>query len=395
LTQTVSFILELTCSRCGTKYDPNQIQTVCTSCQGTLFADYDLEGVKSHVSKESLRKREATMWRYRELLPVKDEENIVTLGEGYTPILQARKLGVGLRSLMVKDDGVIPTGTFKARGQSAAISKAKELGIKSVALASAGNAGGAAATYCARAGIECNIFMPRDAPESTKKECVMMGANLNLIDGLINDAARMVAASKEQKGWFELSTLKEPYRVEGKKTMGYEIAEQMEWRELPDVIIYPTGGGTGLVGMWKAFREIEALGWMNVKKPRMISVQSSGCAPVVDAWIKKKNAIDTPFPNAETIASGLRVPYPYASEQILKVIRESGGVAIAVKDAEILEMMRVFAKSEGMFVCPEGAAALAALGHLISEKAIDRDESVLLYNTGSGLKYLDMMPSAS
>jgi threonine synthase len=333
------------------------------------------------------------MWRYRELLPVKHESNIVTLGEGFTPILRAERLQELLRvkSILVKDDGIIPTGTFKARGQSSAISKAKELGIRSVALASAGNAGAASAAYSARAGIECNVFMPRDAPQSTKKECAELGANLHLVDGLISDAAKIVAEEKSRRGWFELSTLKEPYRVEGKKTMGYEIAEQLDWNYLPDVIIYPTGGGTGLIGMWKAFREIEALGWMKVKKkPRMVAVQSSGCEPIVKAIREGKEKVE-PFPNASTIASGLRVPFPYASEQILKVIKESNGMAISVSDKEILSAMKSFAKLEGMFVCPEGAATLACLEHMVSEKFIDTSEGVLLYNTGSGLKYLDIL----
>lgn len=386
--ENFSFIQDLTCTRCGKKFDPDQIQTVCTNCAGTLFATYDIEKAKDEVSKNSFKERSATMWRYRELLPVKKESNIVTLGEGFTPILRAEKLEelLKLKSIHVKDDGIIPTGTFKARGQSSAISKAKELGIRSVALASAGNAGAAAATYCARAGIECNVFMPRDAPETTKKECQVMGANLHLVDGLINDAAKMVAEGKAEHGWFELSTLKEPYRVEGKKTMGYEIAEQLGWKELPDVIIYPTGGGTGLVGMWKAFREIETLGWMKVKKPRMVSVQSSGCAPVVKAIHEGKEKIESPFPNAATIASGLRVPFPYASEQILKVIRESNGLAVSVDDSEILTAMKNFARLEGMLVCPEGAATLACLSHLVEEKLIDQSDRVLLYNTGSGLK---------
>ncbi len=261
-----------------------------------------------------------------------------------------------------------------------------------MALASAGNAGAAAAAYCARAGIECNIFMPKDAPESTKKEIIQMGAKLHLVEGLINDAARMVVEGKEDHGWFELSTLKEPYRVEGKKTMGYEIAEQLGWKELPGAIVYPTGGGTGLLGMWKAFGELEELGWIeSTNKPRMISVQSEGCAPVVKSFNEGKDSVEDPFPNASTIASGLRVPQPYASEQILRVIRESKGLAISVTDREILSAMKDFARKEGIFAAPEGAATLACLRHLAQEGYLDRDATVLLYNTGSGLKNLDLI----
>ena len=327
------------------------------------------------------------------MLPVKNAENIVSLGEGFTPILKLSKIGedLGFPDLRVKDDGVIPTGTFKARGMTAAISKAKELGIKKVALASAGNAGGAASTYAARAGIECSVFMPRDAPDSTKKECYQMGAHLFLVDGLINDAAKFVIEGKQKYGWFEISTLKEPYRVEGKKTMGYEIYEQYNW-DLPDVIIYPTGGGTGLVGMWKAFGELEQLGWLSgVKKPRMVAVQSSGCAPVVRAFKEGKDSIEEPFKNAHTLAGGIRVPFPYASEQILKVLRESGGAALEVDDSDILDSMRTFGKMEGLNVCPEGATTLAGLEKLIESGWVDKSEKVLLYNTGSGLKYPELV----
>jgi threonine synthase len=388
-----SFLVNLYCSRCGKSFEADKVQTICTSCQGTLFARYDLEKAKSIVSKEDLNRREATMWRYQELLPVIQASDIVSLGEGFTSIIPANKLTnqIGLESLLVKDDGVIPTGSFKARGQSAAISKAKELGIKSVALASAGNAGVAAAAYSARVSLECNVFMPKDAPIAAKKQCAQFGAKLHLVDGLINDCARKVVEGKDEFGWFELSTLKEPYRVEGKKTMGYEIAEQLGW-DLPDVIIYPTGGGTGLVGMWKAFDELESLGWISKnERPKMISVQAAGCAPVVKAFQEQKSSIERPFEKASTIAGGLRVPFPFASDQILKVIRESDGVAISVSDEEILQAMRNFARSEGMLVCPEGAATLAALPKLLEQKNIDKKEKVLLYNTGSGLNYLELI----
>jgi threonine synthase len=291
----------------------------------------------------------------------------------------------------VKDDGLIPTGTFKSRGMTVAFSKAKELGINKVALASAGNAGGAAATYAARAGIECFVFIPSDAPESAIKECYQMGAHLYLVDGLINDAAKFVINGKQKFGWFELSTLKEPYRVEGKKTMGYEVAEQFDWK-LPDVIIYPTGGGTGLVGMWKAFDELEQLEWLNKsKKPRMVSVQSTGCAPVVRAFHEGKKSVDLFFENARTIAGGIRVPFPYASEQILRVIRESDGTAVEIEDSAIIKSMEMLGKDDGLNVCPEGAATLAGLEKLIEDKWIEKSEKILIYNTGTGLKYPELV----
>ncbi len=393
--ESLSFIVELRCTGCGRAYDPNVAQTVCTYCFGTLFASYDMEKAKQRFSKELLPKRVASLWRYREMLPVRQESNIVTLGEGFTPItkIESTRERLGLKQLFVKDDGIIPTGTFKSRGMTVAISKAKELGIRKVALASAGNAGGAAATYSARAGIECFVFMPNDAPESTMKECYQMGAHLYLVDGLISDAAKFVINGKEKSGWFELSTLKEPYRVEGKKTMGYEIAEQFDW-ELPDVIIYPTGGGTGLVGMWKAFNELEQLGWFETsesKKPRMVSVQSTGCAPVVRAFHEGKKSIEQPFENARTIAGGIRVPFPYASEQILKVIRESGGTAVDIEDSAIIKSMEMLGRDDGLYVCPEGAATLAGLEKLIEDKWIEKSEKVLMYNTGTGLKYAELV----
>lgn len=384
-----SFITYLVCSRCGERYEHTRVQSVCTKCGGTLFARYDLEGVKASVSRDSLKGRPPTMWRYREVLPVLHDEHIVSLGEGYTPLYPLRRLGERLGvSLLVKDDGAMPTGSFKARGQTTAISKARELGVKRVALASAGNAGGAMATYAARAGLEAYVFMPRDAPSVAKLECHVMGAHVYLVDGLINHAAAIVQRLRERYGWFDLSTLKEPYRVEGKKTMGYEVAEQLGWR-LPDVIVYPTGGGTGLVGMWKAFGELEELGWIGSGRPRMVAVQAEGCAPVVEAFRKGAEGVEE-FPDAHTVASGIRVPKPYAGEQILRVLRESGGTAVSVSDSEILECVREFA-CEGLFVCPEGAATLAGLKRLLDSGWVDRGEVVLLYNTGTGLKYLDAL----
>lgn len=384
------FFTSLECSRCGKVHDPDKIQNTCLSCGGTLFARYDTERVKSSVSREQLARREDNLWRYREMLPVRNDENVITLGEGMTPVLKLSRSvqDIGISAVLLKDDGLNPTGSFKSRGMAVAISRARELGIKKVAVASAGNAGGAAAAYAAKAGLEAHIVLPKDAPSAMKRECALYGAHLQLVDGIIGDAARFVIQNKEAQGWFELNTLKEPYRLEGKKTMGYEVAEQFSWK-LPDVIIYPTGGGTGLVGMWKAFKEMEALGWIGGERPRMVTVQSAGCAPVVEAMKNGKDAVD-PFPNPHTIAAGLRVPSPYASEQIVRVLKESGGTAVAVSDEEILGSMRVIGKTEGISVCPEGAAPLAGLRHLRESGFVDRDETVLLYNTGSGLKYQDV-----
>ncbi|MHB1909573.1 MAG: threonine synthase [Nitrososphaerales archaeon] len=386
----ISLIETLECSRCKKKFDHHLLNTVCDVCSGALFARYDLS--RNKLTKRDLLEREKTIWRYFELLPLNSETNIVSLGEGCTPLLNTSKLGKELNfpNLLIKDDGLIPTGTFKARGQSVAISKARELGIRNVALASAGNAGSAAATYSSRAGIKCDVFMPEDSPEATKKECLQMGASLHLVQGLINDAAKLVSEGKNKFGWLDLSTLKEPYRVEGKKTMGFELAEQLGWK-LPDVIIYPTGGGTGLVGMWKAFEELEEMGWINSERPRMVSVQAEGCKPVVDTFQRKKDHVETPYPNAKTIASGLRVPFPFGSEQILKVINESKGTALAVSDQAILDSMKKFATNEGVFVCPEGAATLAALETLEQDRFVDHGETIVLYNTGSGLKYLELL----
>ncbi|MEM0321065.1 MAG: threonine synthase [Thermoprotei archaeon] len=386
---THSFITHLECSRCGFRHEHTRLQSVCSKCGGTLFARYDLEQVKNRLDRLALKNRVSSLWRYVEVLPVLWEENIVSLGEGYTPLYRLNRLSdnVGVK-LYVKDDGVMPTGSFKARGQTTAISKAKELGVKRVALASAGNAGGAMATYAARAGLEAYVFMPQDAPLVAKLESWAMGAHVYLVDGLINHAAAIVTRLKEKYGWFDLSTLKEPYRVEGKKTMGYEIAEQFEWR-LPDVVVYPTGGGTGLVGMWKAFGELEELGWFKGgSKPRMVAVPAEGRAPVVEAFRRGLNVVEE-YPDAHTLAAGIRVPKPYAGDQILKVIRDSGGTAITVSDQEILEGVRGFTR-EGLFVCPEGGATLAAVKRLLEDGLVDKGEEVLLYNTGTGLKYLEV-----
>ena len=386
----MSYLTHLECSKCGQKHDADKVQTVCEACGKPLFARYDLEGVKDLISPEDLVGREASMWRYWELLPVRDPKNKVSLGEGWTPMTRVKRLGneIGLNDLWIKDEGIIPTGTFKARGLAMAVSKAKELGIKVLALPSAGNAAGAMTAYGARAGMESYVFMPVDAPDVNKIECQAVGAKVVLVRGLITDCGKMVADGIEEMGWFPLSTLKEPYRIEGKKTMGLEVAEQFGW-ELPDMIIYPTGGGTGIIGMWKVFDELEELGWIGSERPRMVSVQASGCAPIPKAYEEGKEESEF-WEGAETLAAGLRVPHALGDFLILKAVRESGGSALAVDDDEIMDAVGLMARSEGLFACPEGAATLAALKHLINGGDVDRDERVVLFNTGSGLKYTDL-----
>ena len=383
----MSYFTHLECSKCGHWHDINKVQTVCVECGKPLFARYDLEALKSDVSPADLVGREASMWRYWELLPVKNKANKVSLGEGWTPLTQVKHLGkaIGLPDLWIKDEGIIPTGTFKARGLAMAVSKAKELGIKKIALPSAGNAAGAMAAYGARAGMESYVFMPVDAPDVNKIECQIVGAKVFLVNGLITDAGKMVADGIPDMGWFPLSTLKEPYRVEGKKTMGIEVVEQFEW-SLPDVIIYPTGGGTGIIGMWKVFDELEELGWIGSERPKMVSVQASGCAPIPKAFEEEKGESEF-WQNAETLATGLRVPHALGDFLVLNAARESGGSALAVTDDEIIDGVGQIAKEEGLFVCPEGAATFAALKYLIDDGKVDKDERVVLFNTGSGIKY--------
>jgi threonine synthase len=355
---------------------------------------YDLKSAKASFEKSSLRGRSATLWRYRELLPLQNDAHLVSLGEGFTPLIEGETLGreLGLERLWIKDEARNPTGSFKDRGLSLAVSMAKELGVEKAAIPSAGNAGGSLAAYAARAGMEANVFMPRDTPIANQIEVRQYGARLTLVDGLINDCGRLIAERKAAEGWFDVSTLKEPYRVEGKKTMGYEIAEQLEWK-LPDVIVYPTGGGTGLIGMWKAFEELERLGWIGSKRPRMVSVQSSGCAPIVRAFEEGKETAE-PWAEAKTIASGLRVPQAVADFLMLRVIRESSGTALSVSDREMLEEIPRIGRAEGVFFCPEGAACVAALRHLIRQKWIRPADEVLIFNTASGLKYLDVLQGA-
>ena len=352
---------------------------------------YDLKTASTALSKSTLQGRAPTLWRYRALLPLQYDANLVSLGEGFTPLIQAKTLGreLGLQRLWIKDEAQNPTGSFKDRGLSLAVSRAKELGVKKVAIPSAGNAGGSLSAYAARAGIEAHVFMPRDTPIANQIEVQQYGAHLTLVNGFINDCGRLIAEKKAKQGWFDVSTLKEPYRVEGKKTMGYEIAEQLNW-SLPDVIIYPTGGGTGLIGMWKAFQEMEQLGWTGSKRPRMVSVQASGCAPIVKAFTEGKDTAE-PWPQAQTVASGLRVPQAVADFLMLRALRESNGTALSVSDDEMLAEIPRIGRSEGIFFCPEGAACVAALRHLAQQRWIKPTDEILTFNTASGLKYLDVL----
>jgi len=386
----LSFLTHLECSKCGKRFDANRLQTVCDACGKPLFARYDLDAVGEALTKRDLVGREASMWRYYELLPVRDRRNIVSLGEGWTPLTHAPRLGaeIGVPNLWIKDEGIIPTGTFKARGLSAAVSKAKELGVRRVAMPSAGNAAGALSAYGARAGIEVYVFMPEDAPKVNAVESQITGANVVLVRGLITDAGKLVAEGMAEMGWFSVSTLKEPYRVEGKKTMGLEVAEQMGW-ELPDVIIYPTGGGTGIIGMWKVFDELERLGWIGSERPRMVSVQAEGCAPIPRAYAAGAEESEL-WEGARTVAAGLRVPKALGDFLVLRAVRESGGTALAVSDGELMDAVGLMARSEGIFPCPEGAATLAALRRMVNDGQVDRDERVVLFNTGTGLKYTDL-----
>jgi len=331
------------------------------------------------------------MWRYREMLPVQNPSNVITLGEGFTPLVHAQRLGrhLGLDRLYIKEEAGNPTGSFKARGLCAAVSMAKELGIRKLAIPSAGNAAGALAAYAAHAGLESWIFMPEDTPRANIREAEVFGAHVTLVRGLITDCGRIVAERKEAEGWFDVSTLKEPYRIEGKKTMGFELGEQFGW-ELPDVVLYPTGGGTGLIGMWKAFREMETLGWTGPARPRMVSVQSAGCAPIVRAFEKGAHEAE-PWQNARTIASGLRVPRAIGDFLMLEALYESRGTAVAVDDQELVDAIRLCGRLEGIFLCPEGAACLPALRRLIRQGWISPGEKVVMFNTASGLKYLDIL----
>jgi threonine synthase len=382
------FLKHLECSACGLQHEWSRLQNLCRSCQKPLLAIVDLAMAGRTLTLESLATREKSLWRYREVLPLPGDVEPVSLGEGGTPLLRASS---SCRNddidLWIKDESLNPTQSFKARGMSVAVSMAKYLGATKLAAPSAGNAGGALAAYAARSGLEAHIFMPRDTPRANIIECRELGAHVTLIDGLITDCGAEIARRKEKEGWFDMSTLKEPYRVEGKKTLGYELAEQCNW-QLPDVIVYPTGGGTGLIGMWKAFDEMEMLGWIGKKRPRMFAVQATGCAPIVRAFeAGEKTAAE--FSDAHTIASGLRVPKAIGDFLILNILRQSKGGAVAVDDEEMIRIARDVGSKEGLFVSPEGAACFAAFNSLHRAGKVGSGEQVVIFNTGSGLKYLE------
>jgi threonine synthase len=377
----------LECSRCHQHHDAATPQTVCTACTGALYVRYDLSPAKGLAQRDKIGataadKRWSGMWRYASVLPDVDP---VTLGEGWTPMLPSRQYP----NVWLKEEGANPTGTFKARGLALAVTMARHYGFTKLAAPTAGNAGGALAAYAAAAGIEAHIFMPRDTPMANQVECLAYGAHLNLVDGLISDCGRIVAERKAAEGWFDVSTLKEPFRVEGKKTMGYELVEQLGW-EYPDAVFYPTGGGVGLIGMWKAFLEMEELGWVKGKRPKMIAIQAAGCAPVVRAF-EQGDAASTMWQDAHTAASGLRVPKPYGDYLILDIVRQSGGTAVAVSDDAIFASLKDWASHEGLLLSPEGAAATAAYDYLLDTGFLTPSDRVVLFNTGSGNKYTDVI----
>jgi len=378
----VGRITDFECTKCGATSPGDRPQTICPDDGGILFARYDLQHLKQNFNLESLRGRTASLWRYAEVLP---EAPPVTLGEGFTPLLPSREFP----NVHIKDEGLNPTGSFKARGLSVAVTMAKVYGLKKLAMPSAGNAAGALAAYAAAAGMEAHIFMPKDVPLANRVECESYGARVTLVDGLISDCARIVSERKEKEGWFDVSSLKEPFRVEGKKTMAYEVVEQLG-AQVPDGIIYPCGGGVGLIGMWKAFDEMETLGWIGRKRPRMVAVQSAGCAPIVKAWDEGRSTAEW-WPNPQTIAAGLRVPKPYGDYLILDILKKSNGAAVAASDEEIMQALRDWARVEGVFAAPEGAASLAAYRKLRVSGFFRPNDSVVLFNTGSGLKYLDVI----
>jgi threonine synthase len=385
-----SYFSHLECSACGRQFSGREPVNVCP-CGRPLLARYDLAAVRRYVRRGDIARRRRDLWRYRELLPVLDEQHIISLGEGGTPLLPVRRLGarLGLSHLYVKEEGYNPTGSFKARGLAMAVSKAKELGLRKLAIPTAGNAGSAMAAYAAAGGLEAYVFAPDDTPSVIIQECMMLGAHVYVVKGLINDAGRVVQEGQGTYGWFDMSTLKEPYRLEGKKTMGIELAEDFQWH-LPDVILYPTGGGTGLIGMWKAFAELGMLGWIDDHRPRMVVVQAAGCAPIVKAF--EEGAAEAPlWPDAHTMAAGLRVPKAFADFLILQAVYDSEGTAVAVSDDEMAEAQRMLAGLEGIFACPEGAATVAAVQHLRRQGWIQAHERVVLFNTGSGLKYADLL----
>ena len=387
-----SFATHLECARCSQFFEINTLQQTCSNDGGPLLVRYDLRRVHDSVKRDDLRGRPQTLWRYRELLPFDDEANIVTLGETNTPLLRASRLAkaLGLDDLSIKDEGLLPTGTFKARGAALGVTRAKELGVSAIALPTAGNAGAAWAAYGARAGIRVIVVMPETTPQVIQRETAAYGADVWLVPGSIVDAGAVVKRACAQHGWYDASTLKEPYRIEGKKTMGFELAEQMEW-SLPEVIVYPTGGGVGLIGMWKAFQELREIGWLDADATtRFVSVQASGCAPIVRAFEDGAEESQM-WPEPKTFAAGLRVPKALGDFIVLRALRESGGIALSVTDADIAEHMRHAGELEGMLVCPEGGAALAAAAKLRRDGWIKDGERVAVFNTGSGLKYSESL----
>jgi len=380
------YVSHLACPKCNNTYESEKIMQVC-ACGSPLLVRYDLDKISTVLKKEDLSKRKPDLWRYLELLPVKHHKNIVNLGEGMTPLLKLNRLGaeVGLKNLYLKDEGIIPTGTFKARGAAVGVSRAKELGVNIFAMPTNGNAGAAWAVYAAAAGIKSVIVMPKDAPPIPRGECAISGADLYLVDGLISDAGKIVSKAVKKYGWFDASTLKEPYRIEGKKTMGLEIAEQFDWK-LPDVIIYPTGGGVGIIGIYKALQELHEMGWVGERMPRLVAVQSTGCAPIIKAWEEGKKVSEF-WHDAKTLAFGITVPKALGDFLVLEAIYKTNGCAVAVTDEKIIEAENMLASREGTFVCPEGAATLSAALTLRDTGWIQSDERVVLLNTGSGLKY--------
>ncbi len=380
------YVSHLECPKCSLTYESERLIQLCV-CGSPLLVRYDLNKIRTVFSKDSLLNRKPDLWRYRELLPVKKQEHIVSLGEGMTPVLHLKNIGpeLNMPALYMKDEGMLPSGTFKDRGAAVGVSRAKELGVKVLAMPTNGNAGGSWATYSAPANIRAIIIMPKDAPAINLKEVSVKGADLYLVDGLISDAGKIVGRAVSQHGWFDASTLKEPYRIEGKKTMGLELAEQFNW-EIPDVILYPTGGGVGIIGIYKALKELQELGWINDKMPRLVSVQSTGCAPIVKAWEEKKSE-SVFWDNAKTMAFGITVPKALGDFLVLDAVYKTDGCAIAVEDKQIIKAQQMIAAREGAFVCPEGAATLAAAIQLVKKNWIKADDTVVLLNTGTGLKY--------
>ena len=392
---SATFLTHLECSRCGTRHDATVIQNLCTTCGGPLLARYDLRRIAAKVTRDDLATRPNDLWRYHELLPIGDPGDVVSLGEPVTPLMAAPRLGerTGLHRLSIKNEGVLPTGTFKARGSAVGVTRARELGVRTIALPTAGNAGAAWAAYGARAGLRVVVAMPESTPSVIKRETAAYGADVHLLAGSIADAGAFIREACAEHGWFDASTLKEPYRIEGKKTIGFELAEQLGWR-LPDVILYPTGGGVGLIGMWKAFHELIQIGWLprETRMPRFVAVQSTGCAPIVKAF-DDGAAESEPWQDPETFAAGIRVPKALGDVLVLRAIRETGGTAVAVTDDAIRDAMRLASTLEGMLVCPEGAACIAAAEHLRQTGWLDLGDEVLAINTGTGLKYAESLPT--